>query len=73
MHKMTILLPDPLYRSAGKEARALGVSLGELIRQRLANPSTETGQTKAFFIRKPWAGDARRDLSAEHDRHLYGS
>jgi hypothetical protein len=72
MHRTTILLPDELYKSAGKEAKSLGVSLGELIRRRLsvAEPAVKT--LPAFFERRPWSGEAPADLSANHDQHLYG-
>jgi hypothetical protein len=66
------LLPEELYRSAGREARSLGVSLGELIRQRLAKPSSEPPAQEAFFSRRPWTAEAPNDLSVEHDRYLYG-
>jgi hypothetical protein len=72
MHRTTILLPEDLYRAAGREARSLGVSLGELIRRRLARPSSEPPAQEAFFTRRPWTADAPTDLSAEHDRYLYG-
>ncbi len=66
------MLPEELYRAAGREARSLGVSLGELIRRRLAKPSSETPAQEAFFSRRPWTADAPTDLAAEHDRYLYG-
>lgn len=66
------MLPEELYRAAGREARSLGVSLGELIRQRLAKSSSEPPAQEAFFSRRPWTAEAPTDLSAEHDRYLYG-
>jgi hypothetical protein len=66
------LLPEELYHAAGREARSLGISLGELIRQRLAKPSSELPAQEAFFSRRPWTSEAPTDLSAEHDRYLYG-
>lgn len=50
----------------------MGVSLGELIRQRLAKPSSEPRAQEAFFSRRPWTAEAPTDLSEEHDRYLYG-
>ena len=72
MHRTTILLPEELYRAAGREARSLGVSLGELIRRRLATGQGKPPQQEAFFSRRPWSGEAPDDLSANHDRYLYG-
>jgi hypothetical protein len=72
MHRTTILLPDELYRAAGREARSLGVSLGELIRRRLAKSAEKPAEQQVFFSRKPWTAEAPPDLSAAHDRYLYG-
>jgi hypothetical protein len=72
MHRTTILLPEDLYRAAGREARSLGVSLGELIRRRLAQPDNEPPMQEAFFSRRPWTAEAPTDLSVHHDRYLYG-
>jgi hypothetical protein len=73
MHRTTILLPDELYKSAGNEAKALGVSLGELIRRRLSKAGPNDQTRPAFFSRRAWRGEASEDLSANHDQHLYGS
>lgn len=73
MHRTTILLPEDLYRAAGKEAKALGVSLGELIRRRLAAITPRIQPAEAFFARDPWTGEAPSDLSSNHDRYLYES
>ena len=74
MHRTTILLPDDLHRAAEREAREMGLSLGELIRRRLA-PSLQKPQPAppAFFTRKPWSGGGPADLAVRHDDHLYGS
>jgi len=74
MHRTTILLPADLHRAAEREARELGLSLGELIRRRLA-PSMQKGKnaTPAFFARKPWTDQGPSDLSVHHDQYLYGS
>ena len=73
MHRTTILLPDELYKTAGKEAKALGVSLGELIRRRLSVAEPVAKTRPAFFARQPWSGEASVDLSINHDQHLYGA
>jgi hypothetical protein len=74
MHRTTILLPADLHRAAEREARELGLSLGELIRRRLA-PSMRKGKntTPAFFAREPWTDSGPSDLSVHHDQYLYGS
>ncbi len=63
------MLPDELYQAAGREARSVGISLGELIRRRLATP--ESAPENVFFRRQPWTGTAPADLSENHDRYLY--
>ena len=73
MHRTTILLPEDLYQAAGKEARAQGVSLGELIRRRLATITPRVQPAEAFFARHPWTGEAPSDFSSNHDHYLYGS
>ena len=73
MHRTTILLPDELYKTAGKEAKSLGVSLGELIRRRLSVAEPVAKTRPAFFARQPWSGEASEDLSINHDQHLYGA
>ena len=73
MHRTTILLPDELYKTAGKEAKSLGVSLGELIRRRLSVAEPVAKTRPAFFARRPWSSEAPVDLSINHDQHLYGA
>ena len=68
------MLPEDLRRAAEREAKHAGLSLGELIRQRL-RPALE-GQKSgvpALFARTPWKGQGPSDLSANHDQYLYGS
>lgn len=71
MHRTTILLPEDLYQSAGREARSMGVSLGELIRRRLAGSPQRTEPKQSFFLREPWTQEAPQDLSSNHDKYLY--
>ena len=73
MHRTTILLPDELYKTAGKEAKSLGVSLAELIRRRLSVAEPVAKTRPAFFGRQPWIAEAPADLSVNHDQHLYGA
>jgi hypothetical protein len=71
MHRTTILLPEDLYQSAGREARSMGVSLGELIRRRLAESPHPLSPKRSFFSREPWTQEAPNDLSVNHDKYLY--
>lgn len=74
MHRTTILLPPELRQAAEREAREMGVSLGELIRRRLRPAlKKQEPQVPGFFTRVPWTGSGPRDLSANHDKYLYDS
>ena len=73
MHRTTILLPPELRRKADKEAKALGISLSELIRRRLGgNDEEETEKRPRFFTRQPWQGAGASNVAANHDDYLYG-
>lgn len=73
MHRTTILLPEDLRRRASREAEAIGISLSELIRRRLAAglDEEEPGRPR-FFTRKPWTGPGPSDVALHHDDYLYG-
>jgi hypothetical protein len=70
------MLPPELKARAVRRAQQLGISLGELVRQALADylrtggPSESSdpllGDTAVFD------GEAPTDLAASHDRYLYG-
>jgi hypothetical protein len=73
MHRTTILLPTDLRRRADREAKALGISLSELIRRRLgADGATDKSPSPRFFTRLPWTGQGPSDTAANHDDYLYG-
>ncbi len=73
MHRTTIMLPPDLRRKADKEAKALGISLSELIRRRLGgNDEAEAALRPRFFTRQPWQGSGATDVAANHDDYLYG-
>ncbi len=60
MHRTTILLPEDLHRAAEDEARRIGLSLGELIRQRLRPVLDARTEAKpAFFCGRRGRGTAR--------------
>lgn len=73
MHRTTIMLPEELRRRASREAEALGISLGELIRRRLAATLDEDkAELPRFFTRAPWNGPGPSDVALRHDDYLYG-
>lgn len=73
MHRTTIMLPEDLRRNADREAKALGISLSELIRRRLAESEAEVEKGRPrFFSRQPWEGSGPDDIAANHDAYLYG-
>jgi hypothetical protein len=49
----------------------MGVSLGELIRRRLADSPERMSPKRPFFSRKPWTHQVPNDLSIKHDKYLY--
>jgi hypothetical protein len=76
MKRTTVMLPEDLRRRAFVRARERGVSLGELIRESLdaavpASPPARTADP-LFTDSAVFAGKAPKDLSAAHDRYLYG-
>ena len=74
MHRTTILLPDFVRKAAQGEARARGISLGELIRRKLVEGVKEVeAKQPVFFRRESWKGNTPADLSKNHDTYLYGS
>ena len=67
------MLPPELRRKADREAKALGISLSELIRRKLGEGSVEeSGEKSRFFSREPWQGAGPSDTAANHDDYLYG-
>lgn len=69
------MLPEELKTSAIRKARSLGISFGELIRQALAQALAQGRGTRTDSLLSDSAvfkGPSPADLSAEHDRHLYG-
>lgn len=73
MHRTTILLPEELRQRASREAKALGISLSELIRRRLAATSgAAEPESPRFYTRPPWDGPGPSDVALNHDDHLYG-
>jgi hypothetical protein len=72
MKRTTIMLPEGLRRRAAIRARQRGISLGELIRDSLeAALPAPTYDQDPLFEDVLFDGPAPRDLSANHDKHLY--
>ncbi len=76
MKRTTVMLPADLRRRAFARAHERGVSLGELIRESLDAAIPVSSPARAadplFTDSAVFAGKAPKDLSAAHDRYLYG-
>lgn len=73
MQRTTTLLPEDLHRRAARQAQAQGISLSELIRQRLTDcVDTEQPSKAAFLSRQPSSGSGADNVAAKHDDYLYG-
>lgn len=69
------MLPEELKVRAIRQARALGISFGELVRQALAQSLAQARVARTDSLLSDSAvfeGPCPADLSLEHDRHLYG-
>ena len=76
MQRITLLLPPDLKAQAQRQARAQGVSLGELIREILATtlktePNGQRAADPLFADDAVFLGDTPSDLSLHHDCYLY--
>ena len=76
LKRTTVMLPEDLRRRAFVRARERGVSLGELIRESLDAAVPAYSPARAadplFTDSAVFAGKAPKDISASHDRYLYG-
>jgi len=74
MKRTTIMLPPDLKTRAERQARALHISMGELIRRALEEElATDAGETDPFFSdRAVYEDEGPDDLAARHDDALYG-
>jgi len=76
MHRTTLMLPPELKSQAQKQARKLGISLGELIRRALAAELSSAGRERRaedplFSDGAVFRGQVPADLARDHDRYLY--
>lgn len=77
MKRTTIMLPGDLRAKAKRVAKARGVTLGELVREALADKIAAPGGADAIFrpVALPEDVDLSRvprDLAGNHDKYLYG-
>ncbi len=69
----TIDLPEMLKRKAEQVANAQGVSLDELVKNALERLFTQTNEDDPFYRdEEVYTGTVPEDLSARHDKYLYG-
>jgi hypothetical protein len=76
MHRTTVMLPEDLKLQAVQYAREYGLSLGEVMRDSLANWLKERRKQPAkdpLFHNVPvYDGPVPEDYSINHDKYLYG-
>ena len=76
MKRTTVMLPAELHRRAFVRARERGVSLVELIRESLESALPTAAPARAddalFADSAVFAGKVPKELSAAHDRYLFG-
>ncbi len=76
MQRTTIMLPRDLKQRAAREARARGVSLGELIREALQSllrrGDRDAAEDPLMADRAVYDGPLPADTSERHDDLLYG-
>ena len=77
MTRTTLMLPDDLRQKAFAEARRLGISFGEFVREAMhaaLAPARRKGPRIDSLLsdRAAYRGGVPADYSARHDDHLYG-
>ena len=77
MDRTTIMLPSDLKIRAANQAKKMGMSLGQLIRDSLENSLNSERKRKAasdslFLDTAVFEGKTPKDLSSDHDAYLYG-
>jgi hypothetical protein len=76
MKRTTVMIPDDLKNRAVKRADAIGISLGEFIRESLRR-NLRSDNALPFvdpYISDSavYEGDTPTDLAHNHDKYLYG-
>ena len=77
MDRTTIMLPPDLKIRASNQAKKMGMSLGQLIRDTLENSlitesKRKTAADSLFLDSEVFEGKTPKDLSSEHDNYIYG-
>ena len=77
MDRTTVMLPSDLKIRASNQAKKMGISLGQLIRQALeeslnTEKRTDTGEDSLFLDNVVYYGTTPKDLASKHDKYLYG-
>lgn len=73
MERTTIALPTDLKLKALKQARDMGISLGELVREGLKKMLNKKNRKEISFFDDTavYTGPIPEDLSINHDKYLY--
>lgn len=77
MERTTVMIPEDLRRQGMRQARAMGLSFGELVRSSLrdflSSPRKKAKTRDTLFLdHSVYEGDVPEDLSLHHDDYLYG-
>ena len=76
MKRTTVMIPDDLKNRAVKRADAIGISLGEFIREsirrNLKSDSALPFVDSYISDSAVYEGDSPNDLAQNHDKYLYG-
>ena len=77
MERTTVMLPPDLKAEVQKQAENLGMSLGQYIRDAIANSLQYQQQRQPmedplFSDTAVFSGKTPKDMAVDHDRYLYG-
>ncbi len=77
MDRTTIMLPPELKTRAANQAKKMRISLGQYIREALTkslemDSRREAGDDSLFLDNAVFNGVVPKDVTANHDRYLYG-
>lgn len=75
MHRTTIMFPEDLKIKVEEYSRRKGLSMGEIVREAVKDllARQNEDQKDSFFSDNTiYKGDTPKELSADHDKYLYG-
>lgn len=77
MDRTTVMLPSDLKIRASNQAKKMGISLGQLIRQTLeesldTEKRAKTDDDSLFLDNVVYGGKTPKDVASKHDTYLYG-